>query len=221
VSENFHVQVCDFIDRMAANTGIHLDLQLSSQAVRDAVHVDIDPALAAIVRTELLLGEQMVVDLRELVRVDPPVEGGNLFITFRAGSARLQVDNAIAFGLHLTRLPLTDEVRSVFAAGVFVPGAGVEQAYQLFLYLKDPAGGINLAKTGLAIGLEPGGRLVSYVGFTIGRNLTISGINPPSRLADADRQVLLHVFLALSAFMTVHQGEAPLRRLAGGSVVIG
>jgi hypothetical protein len=121
----------------------------------------------------------------------------------------------------MTRLKLTPEILSVFGAGIFVPGASVSDAYQLFVFLESPDGGISLAKTGITIGLDPEGRLVAYLTFQVHPGLASVQLNPPSRMVDADSKVMLYVFLALSAFMAVNQGEAPLRWLDRGTGLIG
>jgi hypothetical protein len=212
MSDNFQQQVGDFIESVNKLIGFRPDLKLSGYSVAEAVHLNIDPAMDAIVRTELQLNGQMAVDLRELVSASPPVDADNLFITFQAGSANYQGEDTTSLGIHMTRLKLNAEILSVFTAGIFVPGASVSDAYQLFVFLKN-SGGVSLAKTGVIIGLDPEGRLVAYLTIQVQPGLASVQLNQPSRMAGADPKVMLYVCLALSAFLAVNQGEAPLRWL--------
>lgn len=220
-AENFHAQVSAYIEAVYRATGVRLDLQLTGHGVADAVPIDIDPAMDAIVHTELLLSQRMAVDLRELVQAAPPVEGDNLFVTFSASSANFQGGNAALFGLHLTDLPLNSEIQAVLDAGVFVPGGQVSTARVIIVFVKGPEGEVSLAKTGVSIGLNPQERLVAYQTFQVQPGLASVRLNPPSRLAGADPQVILYVFLTLSAFMAVNQGEAPLGWTEDGVARIG
>ncbi len=220
-SGNFYEEVVEFLAEVNRATGLPLDEWLSGYRVSQAVHIDVDPAVDAIVKTELQIGGRVSVDLRELVQAAPPVNSENLFITFDAGSANFRGFNAETFGIHLTSLDSEDEFRQSLVEGVFVPGSEVERAYQLIVYVQSPNGEITLARTGIAVAFDRDGRLVSYLTFEIDSDLSEARMNPPSRLAGSDRQVILYVFLALTAFMSVNQGEAPLQTQPDGTITIG
>ncbi len=220
-SENLFTEVVEFINAIDLATGLPLDEWLSGYQVAEATHIDVDPAVDAIVRTELQIGGRVSVDLRELVQASPPVDGENLFVTFNADSANFHGFNAETFGIHFTHLDPDDEIVHSLQEGVFVPETVVDQAYQLVTYVRSPLEEINLARTGLAVGFDSQQRLVSYLTFEIDSDLSEARLNPPSRLAGSDRQVILYVFLVLTAFMSVNQGEAPLRIQSDGQVIIG
>ncbi|MGE5222985.1 MAG: hypothetical protein ACM3PY_11130 [Omnitrophica WOR_2 bacterium] len=214
-------QVKDLVNTAYLQTGVRLDERLTGYSISDAIHLDIDPAIEAVVNTELRMRQRVSVDLRELVEAAPPVEGDNFFTTFQARSANFHGGNAEAFGVHISDLELTDEVRTYLNAGVFIPGSQVEQAFTLIVFLKTPNDEIDLAKTGMIIGLDGQHRLVTYTSFQIGAGLSVDALGPPSRLDGADRPVMLYVFLTLTAFMAVNQGEAPLRWVDNRTAVIG
>lgn len=222
MSENqFRRKVERYLETVELYTGLRLDERLSGISVARAVEINIAPALAAIVRTEHLIDERLKIDLRELVDAKPPVEAENLFITFSASSADFQGGNVDNFGIHMTRQEPEAAVRSALQAGVFVPGAQVEQIYQMVIFVEQPDREIGIARTGVAVGMDELGRLVAYLTFETNKGLRASVDNPPSSARQSDRQVLLYVFLALAAFLAANQGEAPLQRTNEGSVIIG
>ena len=222
MSENqFRRKVERYLETVELYTGLRLDERLSGISVARAVEINIAPALAAIVRTEHLIDERLKIDLRELVDAKPPVEAENLFITFSASSADFQGGNVDNFGIHMTRQEPEAAVRSALQAGVFVPGAQVEQIYQMVIFVEQPDREIGIARTGVAVGMDELGRLVAYLTFETNKGLRASVDNPPSSARQSDRQVLLYVFLALAAFLAANQGEAPLQRTNDSSVIIG
>jgi hypothetical protein len=232
--ENFYAQVRELLNGLFLSTGYELDLSLTGYRIADAVHINIDPAMEAIVRTEHRISPKMMVDLRELVNVVPPKEaavrkadGGedgdradNLFVTFTSRSAQFLGGNVTAFGIFLTYAPVPREEQKDLDSGVFIPGSQVVDAYRLVIFLRTPAGEVSLARTGAVIGLDPGARLVSYQTFQFNPGLTITR-HAPSTLNEADPQVMLYVFLALSVFMMANQGEAPVRWQDKNTLVVG
>lgn len=218
-NENFYDQVRALLDGLYQSTGYQLDVNLTGYPLVDAVHVNIDPAMEAIVRTEHRIAPRMKVDLRELVNVTPPVDQPNLFITFSAESAQFLGGNATAFGIHFTRVEPSSPEHEALDEGIFVPGVQVTGAYHLVIFLRTPAGEVSLARTGVVLGLDQYARLISYRTFQFNPGLSITH-HPPSSLSEADPQVMLYVFLTLSVFLMVNQGEA-LIRWEDGTVVIG
>jgi hypothetical protein len=155
-----------------------------------------------------------------MVNVAPPVEGGNLFVTFTAESAQFLGGNATAFGIHIALAqPPVAEQRDL-DAGIFVPGAQVTDIYRLVVFLRTPTGEVSLARTGVVVGLDHHARLAAYQTFQFEPGLAVTR-NAPSSLADADQQVMLYVFLTLSVFLMVNQGEAPARWEDEKTVVLG
>jgi hypothetical protein len=220
-SGNLFEEVVDFIAAVNLATGLPLDEWLSGYRVAEAVHIDVDPAIEAIVRTELQIDGRVSVDLRELVEAAPPIDAKNLFVTFNADSAHFRGFNAETFGIHLTDMDPEDEIVQSLREGIFLTGAEVDHAWQLIIYVQSPNEEITLARTGIAVGFDIGGRLVSYLTFEIDPDLSEAHLNPPSRLTGSDQQVILYVFLALTAFMSVNQGEAPIRTQPDGTITIG
>ncbi len=223
-NDSFYAQVSRLLDELFLSTGYLLDQRLTGYRLAEAIHVDIDPAMEAIVRTEHRISPRMKVDLRELVNATPPAAGSpagdNLFVTFTAESAQFFGGNATAFGIYLTRAQLPVEEQKDLDAGVFVTGSQAVDIYRLVIFLRTPAGEVSLARTGVVLGLDPNGRLVSYQTFQFNVGLTVTR-HAPSTLADADPQVMLYIFLTLSVFMTVNQGEIPMRWQDEKTIVIG
>jgi hypothetical protein len=217
---NFYNQVRALLDSLFHATGYPLDVRLTGYSIGDALHLNIDAAMEAIVRTEHRISPRMMVDLRELVHVSPPVEGGNLFITFTAESAQFLGGNAEAFGIHFTTARHPIEEQKDLDTGIFVPGAQVTDAYRLIIFLKMPTGEVSLARTGAVLGLDANARLVAYQTFNFSTGLTVER-HPPSSLAEADPQVMLYIFLTLSVFLMANQGEAPVRWEDENTVLIG
>jgi hypothetical protein len=218
--ESFYDQVRTLLDRLYQSTGYPLDTRLTGYAIGDAVHVNIDPAMEALVRTEHRISPRMSVDLRELVLVAPPVAGGNLFVTFSAHSAQFMGGNASAFGIHFTEARPPLEEQRALDEGIFVPGAQVTDVYRLVVFLQSPDGDVTLARTGVSLGLDANARLIAYQTFQFNPGLTVIR-HAPSSLAEADSQVMLYIFLTLSVFLMTNQGEAPLRWQDDQTVVIG
>ena len=219
-NDNFYQQVRQLLDSLFLSTGYQLDLRLTGRAVADAVHVNIDPAMQAIVNTEHRISERMMVDLREMVNVAPPVEGGNLFVTFTAESAQFLGGNATAFGIHLTHAQPPVEEQRDLDSGIFIPGGQVDDIYRLVVFLRTPAGEVSLARTGVVIGLDHHARLAAYQSFQFEPGLRITR-HAPSSLANADQQAMLHIFLTLSVFLMVNQGEAPMQWQDEKTVLLG
>jgi hypothetical protein len=223
-NDSFYVQVSRLLDDLFLSTGYLLDQRLTGYRLAEAIHVDIDPAMEAIVRTEHRISPRMKVDLRELVNAAPPAAdtpaGDNLFVTFTAESAQFFGGNATAFGIYFTRAQPPVEEQKDLDAGVFVTGSQAVDIYRLVIFLRTPAGEVSLARTGVVLGLDPNSRLVTYQTFQFNPGLTVTR-HAPSTLADADPQVMLYVFLTLSVFMTVNQGEIPLRWQDEKTMVIG
>lgn len=221
---NFYRQVCELLNNLFLSSGYQLDERLTGYAVDQAVHVNIDPAMDAIVRTEHRISPRMMVDLRELIYVTPPVQedgkGNNLFVTFTAESAQFLGGNATAFGIHLTKIEPSSGEHQSLDAGIFVTGSQVTDAYRMVVFLRTPTGEVSLAKTGVVLGLDATGRLVSYQSFEFGAGLSITR-HPPSSLASGDRQVLLYVFLTLTVFLMVNQGEAALHWEDERTLIVG
>lgn len=220
LSERFYTQVRLLLQNLYQATGYPLDARLTGYSIADALHLNIDSAMEAIVRTEHRISPRMKVDLRELVHVSPPVEGGNLFVTFTAQSAQFFGGNADAFGIHFTQARHPIEEQKDLDSGVFVAGATVTDAYRLILFLHTPSGEVSLARTGVVLGLDQNARLVAYQTFNFKPGLAIER-HSPSSLAEADPQVMLYVFLTLSVFLMANQGEAPVRWEGEKTVVIG
>jgi hypothetical protein len=232
--DTFYTQVRELLDGLFLSTGFELDLRLTGYRIADATHVNIDPAMEAIVRTEHRISPKMMVDLRELVNIAPPNDAAapktaeeedgrreaNLFVTFTAKSAQFLGGNATAFGIYFTYAQVPLEEQKDLDAGIFIPGAQVVDAYRLVVFLRTPSGEVSLARTGVVIGLDQNARLVSYQAFQFNPGLTITR-HAPSTLSQADPQVMLYVFLSLSVFMMVNQGEAPVRRQNEKTLVIG
>jgi hypothetical protein len=219
-NDNFYAQVRQLLDGLFLSTGFQLDKRLTGEPIAEAIHVNIDQAMEAIVRTEHRISPRMMVDLRELVNVAPPVDSRNLFITFTAESAQFLGGNATAFGIHFTAARQPVEEQKDLDAGIFVPDAQVTDAYRLVVFLRTPTGEVSLARTGVVIGLDENFRLVAYQTFQFNPGLTIAR-HAPSSLAEADAQVMLYVFLTLSVFLMVNQGEAPVRWESDTTVVVG
>jgi hypothetical protein len=224
-NDNFYAQVRALLNNLFLTTGNQLDLSLTGYSIDDAVHLNIDPAMAAIVRTEHRIAPRMLVDLRELVKVAPPIEeemggGENLFITFTAESAQFEGGNATAFGIHCTRLESSAAEIEELDGGIFVPGFAVTDAFRLVVFLRAPSGDVSLARTGVVLGLNENGRLIAYQSFQFNPGLSTTS-HAPSSLAEADSNVMLYIFLTLSVFMTVHQGETTLRWENENAAVIG
>lgn len=224
-NENFYAQVRQLLNNLFQATGYSLDERLTGYSISDAVHVNIDPAMEAIVRTEHRISPKMMVDLRELVNVAPPAPldrppSENMFITFTADSVQFMGGNATAFGIHFTKASAPMEEQKDLDAGTFVTGAQVTDAYRLVVFLRTPSGDVSLARTGVVIGLDSRGRLVAYQTFQFNPGLEISR-HAPSSLAEADPQVMLYVFLTLSVFLMVNQGEAPVIWDNRQSMIIG
>ena len=217
---SLYAQVRELLDGLFLSTGYQLDLRLTGHAIAEAVHVNIDPAMEAVVRTEHRISPRMMVDLRELVNIEPPVNGGNLFITFTADSAQFLGGNATAFGIHFTQARVPLEEQNDLDAGIFVPGAQVTDAYRLVVFLRTPSGDVSLARTGVSLGLDANARLVAYQTFQFNPGLSITR-HAPSSLGSADPQVMLYVFLSLSVFLMVNQGEAFVRWTDDKNAVIG
>jgi hypothetical protein len=222
--ENFFSQVRRLLEDQFLSLGYRLDDKLSGYTVTNAVHLNIDPAMEAIVRTEHRIAPRMKIDLRELIHVQPPIDqaagGSNLFITFTAESAQFEGGNATAFGIHLTRVEPSDDVHEKLDDGIFVPGSMITDAFRMVVFLRTQGGEVSLAKTGVFIGLDQTGRLAAYQSFAFGPGLSVVR-HPPSSLADADPQVMLYVFLTLTVFLMVNQGEAPMRWESDQKVIIG
>jgi len=229
-NNNFFAQVHSLVDSLFLQTGFRLDQQLTGYTIADAVHVNIDPAMDAVVRTEHRINARLVVDLRELIDVTPPAGspgqdpldhgGENYFITFTAESAQFLGGNATAFGIHLTHIdPSSGEYESL-DGGVFVTGTHVTDAYRLIVFLRTPAGDVSLARTGAVLGLDETGRLVAYQTFQFNQGLSITR-HPPSNLSEADQQVMLYIFLTLTVFLMVNQGEASLHWQDEKTLVVG
>lgn len=227
-NQNFYAQVRALLDNLFLSTGYQLDERLTGYAVAEAIHVNIDPAMEAIVRTEHRISPRMMVDLRELIYVTPPLQnngegndqGNNLFITFTAESAQFLGGNATAFGIHLTKVEPSSGEHQSLDGGIFVTGSQVTDAYRMVVFLRTPTGEVSLAKTGVVLGLDANGRLVAYQSFEFGPGLSVTR-HPPSSLASADRQVLLYVFLTLTVFLMVNQGEATLRWENEKTLIVG
>ncbi len=219
-TESFYSQVSRLLDDLFLSTGYELDQRLTGYRLAEATHVDIDPAMDAIVRTEHRISPRMNVDLRELVNVAPPAAGDNLFVTFSAESAQFLGGNATAFGIFFTRARPPLEEQQDLDAGVFVTGSQAVDVYRLVIFLRTPAGEVSLARTGVVLGLDPSGRLVTYQTFQFNPGLTITR-HAPSSLTEADPQVMLYVFLTLSIFLMVNQGEAPVHWEDEKTAVIG
>lgn len=217
---SFHEQVRSLVSGLYAATGYPLDQRLTGHSIQDARHVNIDPAMQAIVRTEHRISPHMMVDLRELVRVSPPVAGGNLFVTFSAESAQFMGGNASAFGIHFTEARPPLEEQKDLDAGIFVPGAQVTDVFRLVIFLQTPTGEVSLARTGAVLGLDATARLVAYQTFQFNPGLTVTR-HAPSSLDEADEQLMLYVFLTLSVFLMANQGEAPVREEQADTFVIG
>lgn len=219
-NESFYLQVRQLLDNLFLSTGFQLDARLTGRSIDDAVHVNIDPAMQAIVRTEHRISPRMMVDLREMVNVAPPVEGGNLFVTFTAESAQFLGGNATAFGIHIAHMPPPVEEQRDLDAGIFIPGGQVDDIYRLVVFLQTPAGEVSLARTGAVIGLDHHARLSAYQSFQFEPGLKVTR-HAPSTLAEADEQVMLYIFLTLSVFLMVNQGEAPMRWEDEKTVMLG
>lgn len=224
-NENFYAQVRQLLSSLFLATGYQLDLRLTGYPIGGATHVNIDPAMEAIVRTEHRISPRMEVDLRELVNVTPPTLPGsgpldNLFITFTAESVQFLGNNATAFGIHFTKASTPMEEQKDLDAGTFVPGAQATDVYRLVTFLRTPTGEVSLARTGAVIGLDASGRLVAYQTFQFNPGLEITR-HAPSSLAEADSQVMLYIFLTLSVFLMVNQGEAPVTWNDHQSLMIG
>jgi hypothetical protein len=219
-SDSFYKKVRLLLDNLYNATGYPLDIRLTGYPIGDALHLNIDAAMEAVVRTEHRISPRMMVDLRELVHVSPPVDGGNLFVTFTARSAQFLGGNADAFGIHFTEARQPIEEQKDLDLGIFVTGANVTDAYRLILFLQTPTGEVSLARTGVVLGLDHNARLVAYQTFHFNPGLTVER-HPPSSLAEADPQVMLYIFLTLSVFLMANQGEAPVRWDDEKTVVIG
>jgi hypothetical protein len=223
--DNFYNLVRELLNGLFLSTGHQLDLWLTGYAIGDAVHLNIDPAMSAVVRTEHRIAPQMLVDLRELVNVAPPIPpdmggGENLFITFTAESAQFQGGNATAFGIFYTRLPDSAEEIEELDSGIFVPGKVVTAAYRLIVFLRAPSGDVSLAATSVILGLDENGRLIAYQAYQFNPGMTLTP-HPPSSMSDADPNVMLYIFLTLSVFMMVHQGETIIHWENDNFAVIG
>lgn len=223
--ETFYAQVRQLLTSLAQATGYQLDKRLTGYSIADALHINIDPAMEAFVRTEHRISPQMMVDLRELINVMPPTgedesAGNNLFITFTAESAQFLGGNVTAFGVHFTRASTPLEEQQDLDSGIFVPGTQVTDAYRLITFLRTPTDEVSLARTGVVLGLDSSGRLVAYQTFQFNPGLTIAR-HAPSSLAEADPQVMLYVFLTLSIFLAMNQGETPIRWENEKNAVIG
>lgn len=219
-AENFYARVRELMSGLYRSTGYPLDQRLTGYPIDEAIHVNIDPAMDAIVRTEHRITPRMTVDLRELVNIAPPVEGGNLFVTFTAESAQFLGGNATAFGIHFTQARPPLQEQNDLDSGIFITGAQVTDAYRLVVFLQTPSGEVSLARTGAVIGLDHTARLVAYQTFQFNPGLTITR-HAPSSLSEADPNVMLYIFLTLTTFLMSNQGEAPLRWDDDHSVTIG
>jgi hypothetical protein len=224
-NDNFYAQVRQLLNSLYLATGYPLDQRLTGYLVSEAMHVNIDPAMEAIVRTEHRISPKIMVDLRELVNVAPPAPpdgppSENLFITFTAQSAQFLGGNATAFGIHFTKANMPAAEQQDLDAGTFITGAQVTDVYRLIIFLRTPMGEVSLARTGVVIGLDKSGRLVAYQTFQFNPGLTVTR-HAPSSLADADSQVMLYVFLTLSVFLMANQGEATVSWNDHQGVVIG
>jgi hypothetical protein len=232
--DTFYTQVRELLDGLFLSTGYELDQRLTGYRIADAVHINIDRAMEAIVRTEHRISSQMMVDLRELVNIAPPketattdgdVDGArnraeNLFITFTAQSAQFLGGNATAFGIYCTYAQVPLEEQKDLDSGVFITGAQVVDSYRLIVFLRTPSEEVSLARTGVVIGLDPSARLVSYQTFQFNPGLTITR-HAPSTMSEADPQVMLYVFLTMSVFMMVNQGEASIHRQDEKTFIVG
>ncbi len=226
-NENFYAQVRQMLAGLAISTGYQLDTRLTGYPIADAVHVNIDPAMNALVRTEHRISPRMMVDLRELVNVAPPIidedtqDGNhNLFVTFTAESAQFLGGNATAFGIHFTHAVPPVAEQQDLDAGIFVPGAQVTDIYRLVVFLRTPTDEVSLARTGVSLGLDHSGRLVAYQTFQFNPGLTLTR-HSPSSLSEADPQVMLYVFLTLAVFLAANQHEAPVKREDEKNIMIG
>lgn len=229
-NDNFFAQVRELLNGLLLATGYPLDMRLSGYPIGEAIHINIDAAMEAIVRTEHRISPQMMVDLRELVNVAPPLPPGssdeeqsysdNLFVTFTAESAQFLGGNATAFGIHFTRAKVPVEEQQDLDAGIFVPGSQVTDAYRLVVFLRTPTGEVSIARTGVVLGLHANARLVAYQTFQFNPGLAVAR-HAPSSLAEADPNVMLYVFLTLAVFLMVNQGEAPIHWENDKTIVIG
>ncbi len=216
------------LDGLFLSSGYELDLRLTGYHVSDAIHVNIDPAMEAIVRTERRISQHMSVDLRELVDVGPPNAGAegraerssNLFVTFTAASAQFLGGNATTFGIHFTHAQPPLEEQADLDSGIFIQGTQVVDAYRLVIFLRTPSGEVSLARTGAVIGLDQNARLVSYQTFQFNAGLAVTR-HAPSTLLHADPLAMLYIFLTLSVFMMVNQGEARAQWQDEKTMVIG
>lgn len=218
---DFQQLAVEYLQSIQAETGVWLDQHFTGHSIAEAYHIEVSPAVSAIMRTEIALGTRVDAgtkvrfDLKELKDVRPPVPGDNLFVTFMVTSLSEPDGQTLAFALHLTRLQPGEEA-TLLAAHTFKPEAVLEEAYSVIVYALSTTGEMRLAVTRVLIGLEASGELAAY---------HVVGLGAPGRLGQQasppSDQLMFLLFLSLSAFMMVNQGEAALEQSGERKASIG